>query len=70
MQEVKTCYIFLDIDDKPIVVAQYFLINRSIILYCSTYISNPKAFSLDLINSLSTQIEKCNLTQKMDLGTD
>ncbi|MFW2013705.1 type II toxin-antitoxin system HipA family toxin [Acinetobacter bereziniae] len=51
MQEIKTCYIFLDIGDKPIIVAQCSFdqpIYRFI--YGLTYIGNPKAFALDPIN--------------------
>lgn len=51
MQEIKSCYIFLDVGEKPIVVAQYSYdqpIYRFI--YGATYIRNPQAFALDPIN--------------------
>lgn len=51
MDEIKSCYIFLDVGDQPIVVAQYSF-DKPIyrFIYGATYIINPKAFALDPIN--------------------
>lgn len=51
MDEVKSCYVFLDVGDKPTIVAQYSF-DKPIyrFIYGASYIQNPKAFALDPIN--------------------